>query len=117
MASQPRQLAQLAADSHRARRDDLGARLRAVDAGVPGGRPSYDVTVSSPAEAVALAVRLEEGMALRWRALVAGTDDQGLRRLGIAGLSETAVRAAQWRKSAGDPPTVALPGTGATGGG
>jgi hypothetical protein len=70
------------------------------------------VTVADAAGALALAVRLEEGMALRWRDLVGGTDDAELRRLGLSGLQETAVRAATWRELAGaGPVTVALPGT------
>jgi hypothetical protein len=57
-------------------------------------------------------VRIEEGLSLRWHDLIGDTDDIALRQLAIAGLQETAVRAAQWRKRAGiTPTTVALPGT------
>lgn len=106
-----RRLARTAYDSHRSRRDLLGAALRDRAAEVPVTASSYDVAVSSPAQALLLAVRLEEGMAQRWRDLLVGTDDGGLRRLGLAGLQETAVRAAQWRLVAGvTPTTVALPG-------
>jgi hypothetical protein len=58
------------------------------------------------AAAVALAVRLEEGMALRWRDLVGGTDDVELRRLALSGLQETAVRAATWRELTGAGPVT-----------
>lgn len=112
LAEQPRRLARLASDAHRARRDGLGARLRLLGAAVPVSEASYDVSVDTAPQALALAVRLEEGLALRWRALVGGTDDPGLRRFGVGGLQETAVRAAQWRRLAGThPPTVPLPGT------
>ena len=68
--------------------------------------------VDSAQAALALAIRIEEGMALRWRDLVAGTDDRPLRELALAGLRECALRAAQWRRQAGiAPATVALPGT------
>ena len=108
-----RRAALAANDSHRARRDQLAARLRQRGAPVPVAEPAYDVSVSGPLEALSLAVRLEEGMAVRWRDLVGGTDDPGLRGLAAAGLTETAVRAAQWRQRAGlRPATVALPGTG-----
>ena len=51
-------------------------------------------------------------MGVRWRDLVGGTDEAALRRLAIAGLTESAVRAAQWRQVAGiRPVTVALPGS------
>jgi hypothetical protein len=56
-------------------------------------------------------VSLEEGLSVRWLDLVGGTDDQELRRLGVDGLSATAVRAASWRELLGRAPvTVALPG-------
>jgi hypothetical protein len=107
-----RRTALAAYDVHRARRDALAAQLRARGAEPEPGAPAYDVAVADVAAALALAVRLEEGMALRWRDLVGGTDDAALRRLGLSGLQETAVRAATWRRLAGAAAvTVALPGT------
>jgi hypothetical protein len=74
-------------------------------------QPAYDVAVAGPAEAAALAVALEEGLSVRWLDLVGGTDDRGLRRLGVDGLAETAVRATSWRRVLGAQPlTAALPG-------
>ena len=108
-----RRTALAAYDVHRARRDGLAAQLRVRGADPAPSLPAYDVEVADAAEAVALAVRLEEGMALRWRDLVGATDDEQLRRLGLSGLQETAVRAATWRELTGaGPVTVALPGTG-----
>jgi hypothetical protein len=107
-----RRAALAAFDVHRARRDALSAQLRARGAEPEPGLPAYDVEVADAAAARALAVRLEEGMALRWRDLVGGTDDVELRRLALSGLQETAVRAATWRELSGTGPvTVALPGT------
>lgn len=107
-----RDLARTAADSHRARRDLLSSALRDRSADVVATEPAYDVAVASAAEGLGLAVRLEEGVAQRWRDLLDGTDDLDLRRVGLAGLQETAVRATQWRLLAGlSPATVALPGT------
>jgi hypothetical protein len=107
-----RRVAQLAYDSHRARRDQLVAAVRAAGASPPAPLASYDVVVADAAGAMALAVRIEEGLSLRWRDLVGDTDDRTLRQLAVAGLQETAVRAAQWRKRAGvQPITVPLPGT------
>lgn len=111
--SPSRDLALLAYDSHRTRRDQLAARLRERGSDPEPPPPAYDVSVGSTAEALALAIRLEEGLTLRWRDLVGGTDDRQLRQLGLAGLQECAVRAAQWRVQAGvAPATVALPGGG-----
>jgi hypothetical protein len=106
-----RSLARAAHDAHRARRDGLAALLQARGRTPAAGLAAYDVTVVDAAAGLALAVRLEEGMALRWRDLVAGTDDVELRRLGLRGLQETATRAATWREVAGaGPVTVAFPG-------
>lgn len=107
-----RRSAQVAYDSHRARRDQLVAAARAAGASPRAPLPAYDVTVADARGALELAVLLEEGLSLRWRDLLGDTDDVALRRLAVAGLQETAVRAAQWRKSAGmRPVTVPLPGT------
>lgn len=107
-----RRAALAAYDSHRVRRDQVVAALQRGGGVAPPPEAAYDVAVSNRPEALALAMRLEEGLALRWRDLVGATDDGQLRQLAIAGLQETAVRAAQWRKRAGTfPVTVALPGT------
>lgn len=112
LESGPRNTAQAAVDNHRGRRDALAALLRDRSAPTPGPQAAYDVSVSGPTDGLQLAVRLEQGLSVRWRDLVAGTDDPQLRRLGVDGLVETAVRAASWRLLLGQrPPTVALPGT------
>ncbi len=104
--------ARLAHDGHRARRDDLIAALRTRALPVPVPPASYDVAVQTPAQALALAVRLEVGLGQRWRDLVVATDDRALRALAVAALGESAVRATQWRQRQGVvPATVALPGT------
>lgn len=98
-------------DAHRVRRDELLAQLRSRRLPTPGPAPSYDVSVADRAAALALAVRVETGLGVRWRDLVAATDDRVLRQLGVQGLQDSAVRAAQWRRTAGTTPaTVALPG-------
>jgi hypothetical protein len=111
LADAERRSARSASDSHRSRRDLLVSALADRGAEPPGTAAAYDVAVAGRPEALALAVRVEEGVAQRWRDLLAGTDDVDLRRLALAGLQETAVRAVQWRVLAGvAPATVALPG-------
>ncbi|MCW2713783.1 MAG: hypothetical protein JWN88_830 [Frankiales bacterium] len=108
-----RRAALTAYDSHRARRDQLVELLRAAGEAPAPPAAGYDVATPTRESALALAVRLEEGLSLRWRDLVAGTDDRALRTLAVGGLQETAVRAATWRLLEGRPTTtVALPGTG-----
>ena len=107
-----RRIAVTAYDAHRGRRDAVIAALAARGTSAPSPLAAYDVSVSGRPAALALAVRLEEGLAVRWRDLVGGTDARGLRQLAVSGLQETAVRAAQWRRLAGvTPVTVPLPGT------
>ena len=110
-ATQP--AARLASDGHRARRDALTALLLDRAAAAPAAQLAYDVRVANQAEALALAVRLEEGLAARWRDLVGGATALPVRLLGASGLSEVAVRATSWRLLLGRrPATVALPGQG-----
>ncbi len=106
-----RAAARAAVVSHRSRRDQLDALLRSGGAVPEAALPAYDVQTRTPALALALAARIEDGLSVRWRDLVAGTDDRSLRELAVTGLQETAVRAAQWRLLAGDQSvTLPLPG-------
>ena len=101
-----------AQDAQRARRDQLVVVLGERGAPAPGPEPAYDVAVADRDQALALAVRLEVGLGVRWRDLVAGTDDRRLRRLGVSALQDSALQATRWRLLAGVlPATVALPGT------
>lgn len=106
-----RKLAQSAFDAHRSRRDDLRSTMRDRGLPTPGPAASYDLQIANRAQALALAVRVETEVGVRWRDLVASTDDRGLRGLAVPALQDSAVRAAQWRRTAGlTPATVALPG-------
>jgi hypothetical protein len=107
-----RRLARAAFDAHRAARDALRSRLVAAGEVAPPPHPAYDVRVSGRTDALALAVRLEEGLGVRWRDLVAVSSARADRRLGVRQLQDSAVRAARWRRLAGLTPTVALPGAG-----
>jgi len=99
-------------DAHRAQRDALAALLVGRGKSAPPALAAYDAVVPDQPAALALAIRLEEGLGVRWRDLVGGTDEVDLRRLGVTGLTAAAVRAAQWRAASGvRPATVALPGT------
>ena len=106
-----RVLAQEADDAHRASRDAVTALLAARSAPAPATLAAYDVAAADQAEALALAVRVEEGLAVRWRDLVGSTDDRELRRSAATGLTAAAVRATGWRAAIGGPRTVPMPGT------
>ncbi len=110
LADAERDTALSALHGHQAARDTLTGLLRAAGGAVPGPALSYDVEVTSRTEALALAVRVETDVAVRWRDLVALTDDRSLRRLAVQQLSDAAVRATSWRRLQGSALTVALPG-------
>jgi hypothetical protein len=66
--------------------------------------------VTDRASALRLAIALEEGVAATWRAALAGTLDED-RAAAVDALSDAAVRATRWRRTAGvTPPTVPFPG-------
>lgn len=108
-------LAEFARDAeaaHRARRDALVLALTADGADPPAAEPSYALPfpVSGTADALRLAVQIEERVAAVWRAaLRAGA---GVTRAGaLDALVDAAVRATTWRRSAGiTPATVPFPG-------
>jgi len=92
--------------AHRRSRDALVPLVRSRGAAVPAPAAAYDVRVATPEQALALAVRVEDDLAVRWRDLVGASAEVPLRRLGVAGLQECAVRAARWRSLAGVRPTT-----------
>ncbi len=99
-------------DARRAWRDRTAAALRDRGIARPATAASYDVTVTNRAAAVALAVRVEEGLGQRLRDLVVSAVDPGLRELAVEGLRDAAVRATAWRLVGGiHPASVALPGS------
>ena len=107
-----RTAAQAGADAHRAARDRVAALLRQRKDDPPAPPAAYDVQVAGQPDALALAVRLETGLSVRYRDLVGGTDDPRLRRLAVDGLTGTAVRATSWRRLLGQTPgTEPLPGS------
>ena len=99
-------------DAHRSSRDALAVLLAARRAPVPDPFPVYDVQVATPAAALALAVRLEEGLSVLWLDLVGQAQDRRLRPVAVQGLQDSAVRATGWRLAQDRAvTTVALPGS------
>lgn len=100
--------ARAAYDAHRRLRAQLVTRLEARGLPTPGAETAYALRSRGIAELV----RLEDGLAVLWRDLVASTDDRDLRTLAVRGLSDCAVRATRWRQATRvSPVTQALPGT------
>jgi hypothetical protein len=98
--------------AHRNRRDALLEMLSAAGTTPPAADPAYALPfpVTDQASAVRLALQIEERTGALWRAVLpAGSVAE--RRTALDGLTDTALRAARWRRAAGqNPGTVALPG-------
>ena len=92
--------------AHQRARDSLTAMITAAGADPVPTSVAYQLpaAVSTGAEARALAVTLEDGVAQAYIGLV-GLTDLTLRALGARGLQSAALRAAAWRRG-----TVAFPG-------
>ncbi|GEE02503.1 hypothetical protein nbrc107696_29490 [Gordonia spumicola] len=99
--------------AHRVRRDAVNAAI--VAAGGSERTPAAGYTLPAdvtdgPSAAKALLLA-ENTCASAYRALVEQADDPTVRRLGVDGLTDCALRIAHWRASTGlTPTTVPFPG-------
>lgn len=99
--------------AHRARRDALILALAADGVDPPAAEASYALPfeVTGAADALRLAVLVEERVAAVWRAALAASDGTA-RAEALDALVDAALRAAGWRAAAGvAPATVPFPGT------
>lgn len=104
-------LARQAEAAHRARRDALLVRLSSASPAPPAAEPAYTLpfAVADEASALKLATGIEERTGAVWRAAIAdvGGDD---RHRALDALTDCALRAARFRRAAGQTPgTVPLP--------
>jgi len=101
-------LARQDATAHRARRDFISRTL--ADAGVPpiAAEPGYRTpnTVVDQASAIHLAISAEADAAAAWRSVLERCDDPALRRVALEGLTDAAVRGAQWAARSETAPVV-----------
>lgn len=101
------------AAAHRARRDTTMEMLAAGGAQVPPAAAGYAVpfAVTDPTSAAKLAVLAEEDAATAWRAALEQAESERVRALAIDNLTDSAIRAGNWRVALGiEPPTTAFPG-------
>ncbi|MEQ4305441.1 ferritin-like domain-containing protein [Plantactinospora sp. B6F1] len=98
--------------AHRSRRDGLVLLLTERGGPVPVAEPAYELpfAVTDEASALRLAVEVEERTAAVWRAALPATEGADRTRA-LNGLTDAAVRATRWRRTAGvNPATVPFPG-------
>lgn len=113
--SNPTRAAQIAADTaaHRARRDATIDALGAANVVAPGAEPGYTMPfpVTDPTSAIQLAVAVESDTATAWRSVIERARSEPVRATAVDALTESALRAANWRAVLGmAPPTVPFPG-------
>lgn len=112
LAEDARRAARSAEAAHRSRRDTLILQLSANGGQVPADRAGYALPypVTDRAGALKLAVEIEERTAGHWRAALPHTTGADRNRA-LAALTDCAVRATRWRRTAGvTPVTVPFPG-------
>lgn len=104
--------AEVAEAKHRARRDSLVLALSASGGSIPAAPAGYTLPfpVTDKASALRLAIEVEERTAGFWRAVLPATTG-AQRKQALAALTDCAVRATGWRRTAGVTPlTVPFPG-------
>ncbi|WP_084467875.1 ferritin-like domain-containing protein [Actinokineospora inagensis] len=101
------------AQAHRSRRDTTERLLGASGATPNPAEPAYlpPKPVTNQASALGLMVDAEQDCTVAWRAVLEASDDTDIRTNAVAALTESAVRATRWRKTAGITPlTPSMPG-------
>ncbi|MFB4316663.1 ferritin-like domain-containing protein [Actinomadura sp. 21ATH] len=110
-----RQDARTAWNLHRARRDDLAARITAMGAKPDAAAPAYKLprAVGSARSAAQVAAALEDDAVTAYAGL-AGSGDAALRGFAARAMQEAMERAVRWRARSGPPraagPASAFPG-------
>ena len=104
-----RDLAGAAEGAHRDARDALVALLteRSTEPVGPEGAYELPFPVLSEADAAALAVTLEDGVAAAYVGVLDGAVERSTRQLAVRALGTTEVRAVAWRTRAGQAPVTA----------
>ncbi|GAA4741133.1 ferritin-like domain-containing protein [Gordonia alkaliphila] len=100
--------------AHRVRRDELNEDLVALGAPARQAAAGYrlPVEVTGPDSAATALLGAETECARAFRAMAEQVDTAALRVRAVDGLTDCALRAAQWRRSLGrSPVTTAFPGT------
>ncbi|KUI11701.1 hypothetical protein AU193_15055 [Mycobacterium sp. GA-1285] len=98
---------------HRERRE-AGLKMleeRSIAGPLPAAGYQLPMEVNTPTDAAKLAVRMEEDVAVAWRAVVEQATSEQERAFGVTALTQSAVAAARWSQILGTTPvTVAFPG-------
>lgn len=103
-----------ATTAHRSLRDTTARLIRDGGQQAVTQQPGYDTPkpVTDQDSAMRLLAVAERDCSATWRAVLDRTEDGQLRKTALQALTESAVRATNWRKLTGQVPSAeALPGT------
>ena len=93
---------------HRKQRDEADRLIRDTGQTPPSAQPAYDAgQLTDQKSAVQLLVKTENDCQIGWRAVLESTEDPGIRRTALDGLTTSAARATRWRLTIGQRPAAA----------
>lgn len=101
-------------DEHRAHRDTAEAALRGAGTTAPPAAPAYALPapVTDQGSALRALLTAEHDCQVGWRSVLENTDDAGLRRTALDGLTTSTTRATRWSLALGQPAPDPFPGRG-----
>ncbi|MDI2028429.1 ferritin-like domain-containing protein [Saccharopolyspora sp. TS4A08] len=95
-------------DQHERLRDTAEQAMREAGLTPTPAQPAYDVGggVQNQSSAIELLITAEGDCEVGWRSVLDNTEDPGLRRTALDGLTTSAARATRWRLTLGRQPAV-----------
>ncbi|CAM05113.1 uncharacterized protein DUF4439 [Saccharopolyspora erythraea NRRL 2338] len=97
-----------AMSAHRAQRDEADKLVRDSGQTPPAAQPAYDVgqSLSDQTSAIRVLAKVEHDCQVGWRSVLENSEDPGLRRTALNGLTTAATRATRWRLTIGERPAA-----------
>ncbi|MEB3366937.1 ferritin-like domain-containing protein [Saccharopolyspora mangrovi] len=97
-----------AVEQHTRLRDTAEQAMRQAGLTPTPAQPAYDVGAQVPDQSAAidLLITAEGDCEVGWRSVLDNSDDAGLRRTALDGLTTSATRATRWRLTLGRQPAV-----------
>ncbi|MEV4646955.1 ferritin-like domain-containing protein [Saccharopolyspora sp. NPDC049357] len=97
-----------AVDAHTRLRDTAEQAMRQAGLTPTPAQPAYDVggDVAGQSKAIELLITTESDCQVGWRSVLDSTEDPGMRRTALDGLTTSATRATRWRLTLGRQPAA-----------
>ena len=103
-----------AGDEHRGRRDTAEAALRGAGTAPPPAQPAYvpPAPVTDQSSALRALLAAEHDCQVGWRSVLENTEDAGVRRTALDGLTASTTLSTRWSLALGLPAPDPFPGRG-----